>query len=37
MASLQGADSTECKVGDWESSEFAELLMVSTGMLKIDK
>lgn len=28
---------TECTVGNWENSEFAELLMVSTSMLKTDK
>lgn len=37
MASLEGADSTECKIRNWESSESAELLVVSTSMLKTDK
>lgn len=37
MASLEGADSTECKIRNWESSESAELLVGSTSMLKTDK
>lgn len=30
-------DRTECQVGNWERSKFAELLMVSSSMLQIDK